>query len=104
MATKTILEIKNNWIKERLEKFQNLINWDDWLLEATRWVYFDATKKEIYIWIGRMVRNVKNRIYEFNANMEDVKSDSQEMRNDNEQAKCFYEKLEDREFEVSNLN
>lgn len=74
------------------------------MLEATRWVYFDATKKEIYIWIGRMVRNVKNRIYEFNANMEDVKSDSQEMRNDNEQAKCFYEKLEDGEFEVSNLN
>ena len=104
MATKTILEMKNNWIKERYEKFQNLINWDDWLLEATRWVYFDATKKEIYIWIGRMVRNVKNRIYEFNANMEDVKSDSQEMRNDNEQAKCFYEKLEDGEFEVSNLN
>lgn len=51
-----------------------------------------------------MLRNVKNRIYEFNANMEDVKSDSQEMRNDNEQAKCFYEKLDDGEFEVSNLN
>ena len=75
------------------------------MLEVTRWVYFDATKKEIYIRIGRTVRNVKNRIYEFNANMEDVKSDSQEMRrNDNEQAKCFYEKLEDGEFEVSNLN
>ena len=51
-----------------------------------------------------MVRNVKNRIYEFNANMEDVKSDSQEIRNNNEQAKYFYEKLEDGEFEVSNLN
>lgn len=74
------------------------------MLEATRWVYFDATKKEIYKPIGRMVRNVKNRIYEFNANMEDVKSDSQEMRNNNEQAKYFYEKLEDGEFEVSNLN
>ena len=51
-----------------------------------------------------MVRNVKNRIYEFNANMEDVKSDCQEMRNNSVQAKCFYEKLEDGEFEVSNLN
>ena len=38
-------------------------------------------------------------VREFNSNMKDVKSDSQEMKNSTKIAKCCCEKLEDGEFE-----
>ena len=38
-------------------------------------------------------------VQEFYSNMEDVKSDSQEMKNTNKLAKRCYEKLENEEFE-----